>query len=87
MEDGRRQREKEGGGREGGAGEGGTRERGREKEGERKRGKEKEGVYYMLNRGGILYKDNILDSHTKSTGTARETKELNIFSKKIHSPK
>ena len=31
---------------------------------------------------GILYKDNILDSHTKSTGTARETKELNIFSKK-----
>ena len=49
-EDGRRQREKEGGGREGG-----TRERGREKEGEGKgRGKEKEGVYYILN-GGAYY--------------------------------
>ena len=35
----------------------------------------------------ILYKDNILDSHTKSIWTARETKELNIFSKKNHSPK
>ena len=44
------------------------------------------GILYTEWRG-ILYKDNILDSHTKSTGTARETKELNIFSKKIHSPK
>ena len=76
-EDGRRQREKEGGGREGG-----TRERGREKEGEGKG----RGIVSAEWRG-ILYKDNILDSHTKSTGTARETKELNIFSKKIHSPK
>ena len=44
------------------------------------------GILYTEWRG-LLYKDNILDSHTKSTGTARETIELNIFSKKIHSPK
>ena len=82
-EDGRRQREKEGGGREGGAGEGGTRERG----GRKRKGEGKGRGIVSAEWRGILYKDNILDSHTKSTGTARETKELNIFSKKIHSPK
>ena len=79
-------------------GKGGTGKGGREKEG---RGKEKRnktewgGVGRKAEWRGIvsaewraiLYKDNILDSHTKSTGAVRETKELNIFSKKIHSPK
>ena len=82
-EDGRRQRKKEGGGKR----RRNERKRARERGGRKRKGEGKGRGIVSAEWRGILYKDNILDSHTKSTGTARETKELNIFSKKIHSPK